>query len=390
MTASIIDGKARAARLRADVARDVARLGEAGIRPGLAVVLVGENPASSVYVRNKGKACREAGIESFEHRLSADTDAQELLGLIDRLNADPAVSGILVQLPLPGHIDDTLVLSAVDPAKDVDGFHVVNAGALATGRRGLVPCTPQGCLILLREALGDLAGREAVVIGRSTIVGRPMAQLLISESCTVTVAHSRTRDLPDVVRRGEIVVAAVGRAGFVQPDWLRPGATVIDVGINRTEEGLVGETAFVTALSRPARAVRQEGRGTANYAADYVMDVLDDFIGTVEDDIVVMTTIAPGMQASAERALADGFDRSLQPVQRMFLYMPFEHSESLADQQRSVALFRELGDAEWLDFARRHRDIVARFGRFPHRNAALGRPSTAEEQEFLKQPGSGF
>ena len=244
MTATRIDGKAHAARLRERVAAEVGRLKEMGITPGLAVILVGADPASEVYVRSKGRACRAAGMESFEHRLSEEAEARDLLGLLDKLNADPGVSGILVQLPLPRHIDPAPVLDTVDPAKDVDGFHLLNAGALATGRPGLVPCTPMGCLMLLRETLGDLAGREAVVIGRSAIVGRPMAQLLLGENCTVTIAHSRTRDLPDVVRRAEIVVAAVGRPGFIEPDWIRPGATVIDVGINRLEDGrLVGDVA---------------------------------------------------------------------------------------------------------------------------------------------------
>ena len=241
MAATIIDGKARGAALRHEVAGEVARLKALGVTPGLAVVLVGDDPASGVYVRSKGKACREAGMESFEHRLSADTESNELLGLIDRLNADPAVNGILVQLPLPGHLDSDLVTAAVDPAKDVDGFHPINVGALALGRPGLVPCTPLGCLILLRDTLGDLSGADAVVIGRSTIVGKPMAQLLISDSATVTVAHSRTRELPDVVRRADIVVAATGRPNMVQGDWIKPGATVIDVGINRVDDRLVGD-----------------------------------------------------------------------------------------------------------------------------------------------------
>lgn len=242
MTATIIDGKAFAAGLRARVADGAARiLAEAGRKPGLAVVLVGEDPASSVYVRSKGKATVAAGMESFEHRLPESTGEAELLALIARLNADPAVDGILVQLPLPKHIDERAVITSIDPEKDVDGFHPVNAGRLATGLEGFVPCTPYGCLMLLKDQLGDLSGRDAVVIGRSNIVGKPMAQLLIRESCTVTVAHSRTHDLPDVVRRADIVVAAVGRPAMVKPDWVKPGATLIDVGINRTEAGLVGD-----------------------------------------------------------------------------------------------------------------------------------------------------
>ena len=242
LTATISDGKAFAAGLRARVADGAARiLAEAGRKPGLAVVLVGEDPASSVYVRSKGKATVAAGMESFEHRLPESTGEAELLALIARLNADPAVDGILVQLPLPKHIDERAVITSIDPEKDVDGFHPVNAGRLATGLEGFVPCTPYGCLMLLKDQLGDLSGRDAVVIGRSNIVGKPMAQLLIRESCTVTVAHSRTHDLPDVVRRADIVVAAVGRPAMVKPDWVKPGATLIDVGINRTEAGLVGD-----------------------------------------------------------------------------------------------------------------------------------------------------
>ena len=242
MTARIIDGKAFAATLRARVANEAAKVRDAaGRTPGLAVVLVGEDPASSVYVRSKGKATREAGMESFEHRLSADTPQATLEALVDRLNADPAVDGILVQLPLPGHLDERAIITRIDPDKDVDGFHPVNAGRLATGLPGFVPCTPLGCVMLLRDVLGDLTGKDAVVIGRSNIVGKPMAQLLIAESCTVTVAHSRTHDLPAVVRRADIVVAAVGRAAMVKPDWVKPGATLIDVGINRAEAGLVGD-----------------------------------------------------------------------------------------------------------------------------------------------------
>ena len=249
MTARIIDGKARAAALRAQVADEVARFrAEAGRAPGLAVVLVGEDPASSVYVRSKGKATREAGMQGWEHRLPADAAQAELLALVATLNADPAVDGILVQLPLPPHIDERVVIEAIDPDKDVDGFHPVNAGRLAVGLPGFVPCTPFGCLLLLREELGSLAGLDAVVIGRSNIVGKPMAQLLLGDSCTVTVAHSRTRDLPDVVRRADVVVAAVGRPRMIAGDWLKPGATVIDVGINRTDAGLVGDVDFSSAL----------------------------------------------------------------------------------------------------------------------------------------------
>ena len=253
MTARIIDGKATAAELRARVAVEVAKFrAEKGRAPGLAVVLVGEDPASAVYVRNKGKATIEAGMQSFEHKLPAETSEQELLELVERLNADPAVDGILVQLPLPAHIDASKVLVAVDPDKDVDGFHPVNAGRLAIGLDGFVPCTPLGCLKLLRAELGDLSGKEAVVIGRSNIVGKPMALLLLGDNCTVTVAHSRTRDLPDVVRRADIVVAAVGRPEMVKGEWLKPGAAVIDVGINRIAgEGgnshLAGDVDFASA-----------------------------------------------------------------------------------------------------------------------------------------------
>jgi len=234
MTAQIIDGKAFAADIRASVAREVARLrDDLGIVPGLAVVLVGEDPASQVYVRNKGRMTVEVGMQSFEHRLAEETEEQQLLGLIDRLNADPQVHGILVQLPLPAHIDAANVLDRVAPEKDVDGFHTVNVGLLGQGRRAMVPCTPLGCLMLLRDRLGDLSGKEAVVVGRSNIVGKPMAQLLLGDNCTVTLAHSHTADLPSVVGRADIVVAAVGRPGMVRGDWLKPGATVIDVGINR-------------------------------------------------------------------------------------------------------------------------------------------------------------
>ncbi len=252
--AVLIDGKAFAATLRARVG-EAARAFEAaaGRKAGLAVVLVGEDPASQVYVRSKGKATLEAGMASFEHKLAADTPEAELLAVVDALNADPAVDGILVQLPLPGHMNEAKVIAKIDPDKDVDGFTVVNAGRLATGLHGFVPCTPLGCLMLLKDRLGDLSGLDAVVIGRSNIVGKPMAQLLLKESCTVTIAHSRTKDLPAVVRRADIVIAAVGRAEMVTGDWLKPGATVIDVGINRVpgaEPGktkLVGDVAFASA-----------------------------------------------------------------------------------------------------------------------------------------------
>jgi len=242
----VIDGKAFAERLRARVAEAAANFAaKAGRKAGLAVVLVGEDPASQVYVRNKGKQTIACGMESFEHKLAADASEAELLAIVERLNADPAVDGILVQLPLPAHMDEAKVIATIDPDKDVDGFHVVNVGRLATGLPGFVPCTPLGCVMLLKDRLGSLAGLDAVVIGRSNIVGKPMAQLLIAESCTVTVAHSRTRDLPEVVRRADIVVAAVGRAEMVKGDWIKPGATVIDVGINRVPAGEEGKTRLV-------------------------------------------------------------------------------------------------------------------------------------------------
>jgi methylenetetrahydrofolate dehydrogenase (NADP+)/methenyltetrahydrofolate cyclohydrolase len=254
MTARVIDGKVFAARVREKVADHVARLkADNGITPGLAVVLVGEDPASEVYVRNKGKQTHEAGMASFEHKLPAETSEADLLALIARLNADPTVHGILVQLPLPKHLDSDLVINAIAPAKDVDGFHISNVGLLGTGQKAMVPCTPLGCLMLLRDLHGDLSGMEAVVVGRSNIVGKPMAQLLLGDSCTVTIAHSRTRDLPAVVRRADIVVAAVGRPEMVKGDWIRPGATVIDVGINRIEvDGktkLVGDVDYDSAAA---------------------------------------------------------------------------------------------------------------------------------------------
>ncbi|SHI89651.1 methylenetetrahydrofolate dehydrogenase (NADP+) / methenyltetrahydrofolate cyclohydrolase [Palleronia salina] len=254
MTAQTIDGKNFAARIRGRVADHVARLrDERGVTPGLAVVLVGDDPASQVYVRSKGKMTKECGMESFEYRLPETTGEAELLALIAKLNADGAVHGILVQLPLPAQIDAELVINSIDPSKDVDGFHVSNVGRLATGQRSMVPCTPLGCLLMLREHCGSLSGLNAVVLGRSNIVGKPMAQLLLSESCTVTIAHSRTRDLQDVTRRADILVAAVGRPEMVTGDYLKAGATVIDVGINRVERDgknrLVGDCHFDSCAS---------------------------------------------------------------------------------------------------------------------------------------------
>ena len=255
MTAQLIDGKAFAARVRGQVAEHVARLKQDhGIVPGLAVVLVGEDPASQVYVRSKGKQTVEVGMTSFEHKLDASVSEEELIAVIDQLNADPAVHGILVQLPLPKHLNEDLVIGRIDPAKDVDGFHISNVGLLGTGQKSMVPCTPLGCLMMLRDHFGSLSGCEAVVIGRSNIVGKPMAQLLLGDSCTVTIAHSRTKDLPQVVRRADIVVAAVGRPEMVPGDWIKPGAVVIVVGINRIaapENGegkmkLVGDVDFAS------------------------------------------------------------------------------------------------------------------------------------------------
>ncbi|MEO8618026.1 MAG: bifunctional methylenetetrahydrofolate dehydrogenase/methenyltetrahydrofolate cyclohydrolase FolD [Sphingomicrobium sp.] len=254
MTARTIDGKAAAAALRARIADEVAAFRETvGRAPGLAVVLVGDDPASRVYVRSKGKATAEAGMVGIEHKLADTVAEEELLALVDRLNADPQVDGILIQLPLPSQINANKVLTRIDPDKDVDGFHPVNAGRLAIGLHGFVPCTPLGCLKLLRAELGDLTGKNAVVIGRSNIVGKPMALLLLGDSCTVTVAHSRTTDLPGLVRTADIVVAAVGRPEMIKGDWLKPGATVIDVGINRIADPhggkgrLVGDVDFASA-----------------------------------------------------------------------------------------------------------------------------------------------
>ena len=248
MTARVIDGKAAALALRAAVRDEVVGFRAAvGRAPGLAVVLVGDDPASGVYVRSKGKATRDAGMEGFEHVLPADTSEADLLALVDRLNADPAVDGILVQLPLPPHINSSKIMTRIDPDKDVDGFNPVNAGRLAIGLHGFVPCTPLGCLMLLRAELGDLSGKSAVVVGRSNIVGKPMALLLLGDNVTVTIAHSRTADLSALLGQADIVVAAIGRPAMIRGEWLKPGATVIDVGINRTDAGLVGDVDFASA-----------------------------------------------------------------------------------------------------------------------------------------------
>lgn len=252
MVAQVIDGKAFAAKVRAQVAAHVAKLKEEhNLVPGLAVVLVGEDPASEVYVRNKGVQTIEVGMNSFEHKLSADTSEADLLALIAKLNADQSVHGILVQLPLPSHLNAELVINAIDPAKDVDGFHISNVGLLGTGQKSMVPCTPLGCLMMLRDHHGSLSGLNAVVVGRSNIVGKPMAQLLLGDSCTVTIAHSRTKDLAAVCRAADIVVAAVGRPEMITGDMIKAGATVIDVGINRIERDgkkkLVGDVDYASA-----------------------------------------------------------------------------------------------------------------------------------------------
>ncbi|MGF7150316.1 methylenetetrahydrofolate dehydrogenase (NADP+)/methenyltetrahydrofolate cyclohydrolase [Sphingomonas zeicaulis] len=252
---TIIDGKAAAAALRLRVADETAALKDAGITPGLAVVLVGEDPASQVYVRSKARMTVEVGMASFEHKLPVETSEADLLALVAALNADDAVDGILVQLPLPGHIDSDKVLRAIDPAKDVDGFHPINVGLVATGTGGIAPCTPYGAMLLIQSVQPRLDGLHAVIVGRSNIVGKPMAQLLLQQNCTVTIAHSRTRDLPEVVRGADIVVAAVGRPEMIRGDWIKPGAIVIDVGINRvpTDDGksrLVGDVAYAEAAEQ--------------------------------------------------------------------------------------------------------------------------------------------
>jgi 5,10-methylene-tetrahydrofolate dehydrogenase/Methenyl tetrahydrofolate cyclohydrolase len=268
MTAQIIDGKAFAETVREKVAAHVARLKEVhGITPGLAVVLVGEDPASQVYVRNKGKQTVECGMNSYEHKLSADTSEADLLALIEQLNADPAVHGILVQLPLPDHLDSDLVINAIDPTKDVDGFHISNVGLLGTGQKSMVPCTPLGCLMMLRDHLGSLSGLNAVVVGRSNIVGKPMAQLLLRDSCTVTIAHSRTEDIEEVCRRADILVAAVGRPEMIKGSWVKPGATVIDVGINRVDA--------------PEKGLREDGTVKTKLVGDVEFDTAAEVAGAI-------------------------------------------------------------------------------------------------------------
>ena len=253
MSAALIDGKAFAEGLRERIGKYASEFEtRSGRKAGLAVVLVGEDPASQVYVRSKGKATLAAGMNSYEFKLPDDTSEEALIAKVEELNADPNVDGILVQLPLPKGLDEQAVISTIDPDKDVDGFHIINAGRLSVGQKGFVPCTPLGCLMLLKDRLGDLSGLEAVVVGRSNIVGKPMAQLLTDANCTVTIAHSRTKDLPEVVRRADIVVAAVGRPEMVKGSWIKPGATVIDVGINRVDAGdgksrLVGDVDFAEA-----------------------------------------------------------------------------------------------------------------------------------------------
>ncbi|UTW59271.1 bifunctional methylenetetrahydrofolate dehydrogenase/methenyltetrahydrofolate cyclohydrolase FolD [Kordiimonas sp. SCSIO 12603] len=259
MTAHLIDGKAFSAKVRSNVAEDVSKLKDNhNIKPGLAVVIVGNDPASEIYVKNKVKQTAAVGMNSFHFEMPEETSQEELVAKVKELNADPAVNGILVQLPLPKHMDEAAIIETISPEKDVDGFHVVNSGLLATGGKGMVPCTPLGCILMLKDTLGDLSGKKAIVVGRSNIVGKPMAQLLLNESCTVTIAHSRTKNLEDEVRAADIVVAAVGRAEMVKGDWIKEGATVIDVGINRIpapERGegktrVVGDVEFASAAER--------------------------------------------------------------------------------------------------------------------------------------------
>ena len=257
MSATIIDGRAAAERLRQRVATRTAELARNAVIPGLAVVLVGDDPASQIYVASKTRQAQEAGLRHFDHRLPASATTAELLALVQKLNDDREVHGILVQLPLPAGVDGALVLAAIDPAKDVDGFHAINVGRLSLGEAATVPCTPLGCLILLREAMPDLAGKRALVVGRSNIVGKPMAQLLLQNDCTVTIAHSRTRDLPALCLEAEILVAAIGKPRAIKGEWIRPGAVVIDVGINRVQDAdgktrVVGDVDFAGALKRAA------------------------------------------------------------------------------------------------------------------------------------------
>ncbi|SCM66274.1 bifunctional methylenetetrahydrofolate dehydrogenase/methenyltetrahydrofolate cyclohydrolase FolD [Donghicola eburneus] len=268
MSATLLDGKAFAATLRSKVSEHVSGLKEThGITPGLAVVLVGEDPASEVYVRNKARQTVETGMQSFEHRLPAETSEADLLVLIDQLNTDPAVHGILVQLPLPGHMNADLVINAIEPAKDVDGFHISNVGLLGTGQKAMVPCTPLGCLMLLRDHFGSLSGLNAVVVGRSNIVGKPMAQLLLGDSCTVTIAHSRTKGIEALCRSADILVAAVGRPEMIKGDWIKSGATVIDVGINR--------------IDAPEKALREDGTVKTRLVGDVDFDSAVQIAGAI-------------------------------------------------------------------------------------------------------------
>ena len=295
-SAALIDGKAFAARLVEQITADSAALeARTGVKPGLAVVIVGDDPASRLYVRNKGETTRGAGMRSDTHELPAETTEAELLGLVRRLNADEGIHGILVQLPLPDHIDTARVLEAIDPDKDVDGFHVVNAGRLAVGLPGLVPCTPLGSLMLLKDVLGDLSGLHAVVVGRSNIVGKPMAQLLLAENCTVTIAHSRTRDLPALCRTADILVAAVGRAEMIRGDWIKPGATVIDVGINRVPS------------RDPEKAAQVKTRVVGDVAFDEAVEVAGHItpvpggVGPMTIACLLRNTLTAAMRAAGEK-----------------------------------------------------------------------------------------